>query len=847
MKVSINWAQHFSNVDLKSIPTDQLLLKIGAQLGAVEEVTVWGPRYDGIIVAKIVSCVKHPDADRLNLCVIDDGGANKNVTRDEQGHIQVVCGAPNAREGLTVAWIPPGVVVPATLDKDPLTLEAREIRGHVSNGMLASPSELGISDDHEGILEIESADVGEELTKLGTPFKHLYGMDDVVIDCENKMFTHRPDCFGILGVARELAGITGQAFKSPDWYLAAPQPVTAGQPLLPLDAVVETPDLVSRLMVTAIAGVTVAPSPLWMQAGLTRVGIRPINNIVDITNFVMQLTGQPLHAYDYDKLKARSSGVPTLIARASKQGEKVHLLNGKTLELQDDSSITIATDKEVVGIGGVMGGADTEVDATTKNIVLEAATFDMYNIRRTAMKYGLFTDAVTRFTKGQSPLQNDRILAYAIQQILELAGGSLAGEVKDVHGDLSTPKTVTVDIDFINHRLGSSLTAPDAATLLTNVEMQVNVQGNKLEITAPFWRTDIELPEDVVEEIGRLYGFDKLPVTLPSRTINPVPKNALLTTTSDIRKVLAKAGANEVLTYSFVHGDLLTRVGQDPNEAYKLSNALSPDLQYYRVSLLPSLLDKVYANIRAGYDQFALFEINPVHVKSFTEPETKLPIEESRLALVFAADSKRAASSYHGAPYFQAKKYLEQLLRSFGITPVFESAANYQPKLPVSQQAFALFEPSRTAIVKTLDGQFLAELGEFKASVRRNLKLPSYVAGFELDVAQLAKIGKQVSYHPLPRFPGLQQDICLKVANTVSYQQLHDVLSESLVDSMPAPSRLSVQPVDVYQKPDDLAHKQITYRVDVANYDRTLTTKEVAGALDIAATAAAQKLQTERV
>ncbi len=365
MKVSLNWAQAQSNVPLSDGGVDVLVEKIGAQLGAVEEVIDYGSRYNGIVVAKVVSCVLHPNANKLSICTIDDGGNTPDVKRDENGHVQVVCGAPNVKEGLMVAWLPPGVTVPSTISKDPFVLEIREIRGEVSNGMLASPSELGMYEDPSGILEID-----DPSAKPGQAFKELYGLDDVVVDIENKMFTHRPDCFGVLGVARELAGIQGKQFKSPDWYLRGS--LTEQQERdVQLNVTIET-DLVSRFIAVAMKHVTVGPSPVWLQAGLTRVGLKPINNIVDITNYLMYVTGQPLHAYDADKLPTPN----TIGARMSRQGEKVNLLNGKELELKDDTTVVITSGGTVIGIGGVMGGKDTEVSAETKNIIIECASFD---------------------------------------------------------------------------------------------------------------------------------------------------------------------------------------------------------------------------------------------------------------------------------------------------------------------------------------------------------------------------------------------------------------------------------------------------------------------------------------
>ncbi len=772
----------------------------------------------------------------------------KDVERGSNGYVQVVCGAPNVQADMLAAWIPPGVTVPSTLGKEPFVIEPKEIRGQKSNGMLASPAELGISEDHTGILEIKSGEVTEELARPGISFKRLYNLDDAVVDIENKMFTHRPDLFGILGIARELAGIQQLGFKSPDWYTSPPQ--FESQNEVRLDINVHDKKLVPRFMAVAVKDVNVGQSAAWVQAALTRVGIRPINNIVDITNFIMQLTGQPMHAYDLDKLLVVSKSQPAkLETRMSRKGEKITLLGGKQLELQDDSTVLITSNDVPVGIGGVMGGSDTEVDNSTKNIVLECATFDMYNIRRSAMQYGLFTDAVTRFTKGQSVLQNDKILAYALKFIQDMTGGTQASEVKDERGDLPNGFEVTTSSQFINDRLGEKLTAEDIANLLKNVEFEVQVNGEEIIVKTPFWRTDIEIPEDVVEEVGRLYGYDRLPQQLPKRSIKPASANSLLSTKSKARNILSAAGANEVLTYTFVHGDLIDRVGQNKDNAYQLANALSPDLQYYRLSLIPSLLEKVHPNIKQGYSEFALFEINPVHAKGFVD-EDKLPMEDQRLALVFAVDDKNATQNYAGAPYYQAKKYFTELLSELGITDlVFEPAVRHEPKQAISQAAIAPFEKLRAAVVKAKSGEFIGEIGEFRTAVRKNLKLPQFVAGFELDVNILAKLaGHNKPYKPVSRFPRVEQDITLKVKAGLGHSELFSFIrseTEKLQSQRPDDTQASIESLDVYQKDHDSKH--VSFRFSLSSYEKTLTTEEVNDWLNQLAEAAKTKFGAERI
>lgn len=837
MKISLNWIKEF--VDVK-VNIDELVAKIGAQLGEVEEVINLGERYEGIVVARVVACEKHPNADKLSVCKIDDGKVTKGVKRDANGYVQVVCGAPNVRKGITVAWIPPGVIVPSSFDGDQFTLEARELRGMVSNGMLASGKELAINDDHDGILVIDKP------CEPGTPLTEVYKLDDYIIDVENKMFTHRPDCFGQLGVAREIAGIQGIKFTSPDWYLDILDKLTVeGKNRLSLEVQNKLPDLVPRFMAVPIANVKVQKSPIMIQSFLSRVGIKPINNIVDITNFVMSLTAQPLHAYDYDKVAALDgSKDATLLVRKVKKGEKIALLNGKTVEPRADA-IMIATKKELIGVGGVMGGSTTEVDNDTKNIILECANFDMYSIRRTSMANGLFTDAVTRFNKGQSPRQNDKILAYAVAWVQKLAHGDVAGKVQDDRNDVGNLKPVIVTQDFINARLGTKLTDKQITKILSNVEFLVESKKDKLHITAPYWRTDIEIPEDIVEEVGRLYGYDKLPVELPKRDTSPATANAMLQVKSKARSTLSAAGANEVLTYSFVHSKLFESVGQDKNLAFQLSNALSPDLQYYRLSLLPSLLDKVHANIKAGYDEFALFEINKTHDKSNMH-EDELPIEEERLALVFAANSK-AAKQYHGSAYYQARTYVEDLLSSFGINDlIFQPASSHNPKTDTGKQLLAPFEKSRSAYCKTADGILLGVVGEIRPSVKSNLKLPEFVAGFELNLQMVEAYQKLSQYKSLSRFPQTQQDISLKVADKIDYQTVRQSIESSLKDAADEHGYIwNVSPVDIYQKGNDTKH--ITLRITLNHPERTLVTAEVSKLLDNIAVAAKKDIQAIRL
>ncbi len=859
MKVSVNWIKEYIDFDLP--PIDELVTRIGAQLGAVEEVIDLGAKYKGVVVAKVVSCEKHPNADKLSVCTIDDGGVTPDVNRDENGFVQVVCGAPNVREGLFVAWIPPKAIVPSTYDSDPFTLEARELRGIVSNGMLASGQELEINDDHSGILEID------EEVQPGQSLAEVYKLDDYIIDIENKMFTHRPDCFGQLGVAREIAGILGHKFTSPDWYKVVRQDIFNEhdpQTSKPVPFGVDLPDLVPRFIALSISGVTVKPSPIMMQSFLSRVGVRPINNIVDVTNYVMMLTGQPLHAYDYDKISEIDHGLNTLQAklqpeieayekkkkhatlriRHPQEGETIKLLNGKEITPRPEA-IMIASQKQLIGIGGVMGGANTEVDDSTKNIILECANFDMYSIRRTSMAHGLFTDAVSRFNKGQSPLQNDRVIAQATHLLQEIAGGEEAGCNDFIKGDdfkrplPSISASVEVTAEFINARLGLSLNEDEIRNILENVEFDVSIEGEILKCNAPFWRTDIAIPEDIVEEVGRLHGFDKLPFELPLRKTAPTQRNALLEVKSRVRETLSRAGANEVSTYSFVHENLLEKVGQNKELAFQINNALSPDLQYYRLSLTPSLLEKIHPNIKAGYRQgFGIYEIGKAHIVGFNDrSEPDMPMEFNAISFVYATEQAESAA------YYEAKNYLQYLIDVFkvkGVEFLSLSAADVSGN-PWLMQVVVPYDPERSAVIRDTKGVIWGVVGEYKASVRKNLKLPGYTAGFEVAPLLLSRAEQQTEYTPLPKFPKVMQDITLAVPSHVTHAALRTIVDEYLHAHKPEHTLLTVEDKDIYQKEDDPEHMQVTFGITIASYQKTMQDQEVSKLLEGLAENVAEK------
>ena len=424
---------------------------------------------------------------------------------------------------------------------------------------------------------------------------------------------------------------------------------------------------------------------------------------------------------------------------------------------------------------------------------------------------------------------------------LELSGGQQASNIIDIKSkELNLKPKFSVKAEFINSRLGSDLSLESIKSILENVEIGIEIDDSNLIIQPPFWRMDLELPEDIVEEVGRLYGYDKLPVELPKRVMNPTQTDSLIDLKNIIREHLASNGANELMTYSFVHGDLLNKVGQNSELALELGNAISPSLQFYRISVLPNLLEKIHPNIKAGYEEFSLFEMGKVHSKKYIG-EDGLPIEQERLALVFSANSKKA-KNYSGSAYFIAKNYLNSLANKLGLGLKFVSFDSLSTS-SFDQQIATSFSPKRSAVALTLDNQFVGVIGEFKPEVSSGLKLPEYTAGFELDIkALLNNFKNQTNYRIQSKYPKVDQDITLKVDQDISYSELLTNFEMALGKLLPENTSASVVPLDIYQAEGENT-KNISFRLSISSFNETLKAETVNSLLD----SVAEEISVERI
>ena len=733
MKISLNWLKKF--VDIK-ISDDELVRLIGARLVEVEGVIDETHKYDKIYVVKVVEAEKIPDT-HLTRCMIDCGG-------DEL--VQVMCGAPNAHEGMLAAWIAPGAVVPVSVHEDaPFVIGTRKMLGKFdSHGMLAAADELDLGEDHEGIVEIDP-----EMAKAGDLLADVFELQDKILEIENKSLTHRPDCFGIIGFAREVAGILGQQFEmdfSRDFggccRDGVPEPREDGREghdprkvpfkLLP-DIKISDDTICPRLTAVVMEkhGEIKKKYLTWIDTVLAKSGMKPISPIVDATNYLMLLTGQPLHAYDYDKFIAvGKTDKPIIGVRLAKKNEKLTLLDDTDLVLNENDIIITSNDMPV-GLAGAKGGKSTMIDENTRNILLEVATFSLYNLRKTQMAHGVFTEAITRYTKGQPPYQT---LAVAEACAGMLSDGFKVAGVADEYPNPEKQSVVKVTVDEINGLLGTNYSKDLMVNTLKNVNFEIDTKSDELIVTAPEWRTDIHIKEDIIEEVGRLLGYDNIEPVLPAHFT--AEKNEMFELKKNIRGLMDKYGANELLTYSFVSGQLLEKAGLDTKSSYKIINSISPELQFVRQSLVPSLLDKAYMNEKLPVNTFLIYEMNMVYRKELGMTDEKVPVQKTSLGFVVAERKNNETA------YYKAKKYAAKLFESLNISAEFVPLKS--DNLPEAKP----FEKKRSAEI-LVNGEYLGVVGEFKNSVRNEFKLAPYLAGLEIDMDMLLKQmshKKQISF-----------------------------------------------------------------------------------------------------
>ncbi len=811
MKISLNKIKSYVNLP-KDLSDEELIKLIGSRLVEVEEVIDLAPAYQKIYIVKVMKAEPIPGT-HLNLCEIDAGAPGSEFNQLENGYVQVVCGAPNVHAGMLAVWIAPGAIVPETYGGENFKISVRKLQGYESNGMLAGPDELGFSNEHKAIAEIDPA-----VAQPGDLFAEVFDLNDKILDVENKSLTHRPDCFGLIGFAREVAGILGQKFTEPALFQDIDQPLKLiAEPNVKIR--IADPELCPRYACAVFELADNQPSKYLTKAAvfLAKAGMRAIDPMVDLTNILMLETGQPLHAFDYDKLIAvgGQSNRAEIIVRAARSGEELQLLDGKTIALQD-FDIVITSNDVPIALAGAMGGKNTEIDASTRRVVLESATFSLYHLRKTQMAHGIFSEAITRFTKGQPAALCGTVLNEAIHR-LEVEPSVVA----ECYPDPQTKTVVKITTADINTLLGTDYSAAEITQTLENVGFRVESSSN-LKITSPAWRTDIHLREDVIEEVGRLLGYDNIALSLPEKPFIEAEVDPVFRFKRRVRQILSHDLAmNELLTYSFVSRDLLEKVGQDPADSYEIINSISPELQCFRQQIVPSLLDKVRENLKAGHKDFTFYEMNQVAAKSAGQDADGVPIVSTHLGIVDLHD------------FYHLKAAILALLRQ-----KLKLDISYRPLAPNSPAATThpYLEPAHSAELVWHD-QAIGAFGEIKSGVLRKFKLENTVSALELQLDPLASATTELGIElTLSKFPSVERDLTLKLAADVAYWRVLEMLETSL---RAAGTLFEIVPLSVYQASPADQTKNLSFHLKFSRPDKTLTSAEISAIMDQITQAAA--------
>lgn len=750
----------------------------------VEGIERFNHGIEGVVIGKVVALAQHPDADKLRVAQVEVG--KKDVRT-------IVCGAPNIAEGQKVVVALPGVSLPGGIE-----IKVAKLRGVESNGMICGADELGLAAEHKSILVLDDD------APVGASFVKYVGLDDSII--EVKILPDRgSDALAYQGLAREIAALDGYA---PHFGEKSLKPVRF--PSYNKAAKVVIADKVGcpRYGALALRDVTVGESPLWLKVRLIVSGLRPINNIVDVTNYLMLLTGQPMHAFDADKI----TGAVTV--RRAKKNEKLVLLNGDTCKLSSDD-LVIADTKHALALAGVMGGQSSAVTAETKNIFLEVANFEGSSIRRTKNRHNLPTDASYRFERSLDPNLVGEALREAAALLPGLCGGKIVG-MRDVYPKEVMPWKITLSLDRVEHVLGVKLPLFQVVQHLALLGLKVKKVSNEnaVSVTVPTRRPDLRDEWDLIEEIGRMHGYDGVEATAPLLPLSASPKNSAKLLERTTKEYLASAGFDELMTYSFYGEKEIAATRLPIDHHLELENPLSPDQKYLRMTLAPLHLRKAAENIR-NFDSFDCFEWGKVFAK---DAKTKKPVEVTALSLL----SVSAKKSERGSNFYALKGKIEAMLSALhidGSKMTLELPAKYS-EIPV----LAMLHPTRSACY-VVNGQVIGVVGEVHPQVLKAFGLEPRVAIGGFIASELLKLqNTETVFAPLQKFPYALRDISLIFPRKMTVSEVERLLYEA-----GAPLLQQTELFDIYEKDDE---KSFAFHLSFGAPDRTLSSAEMDAAFD---------------
>lgn len=806
MKVTLNWLRQYVAFDWSPEELAERLTMHGLEVEGMHRL---GGEFAGVLVAQVLTRDKHPNADKLSVCRVNDGA----------GERLIVCGAQNFRPGDKVPLILPGASLPPKPgDKEPFTIKVGKIRGVESHGMLCSAEELGLDPLALGLRNEDGLLILRPDAVVGQPLAEYLGRGggDVVYDLE--VTPNRPDLNSVLGIAREIAAATGNELKVPavSFPLPASRPEQADKLVgVRLDA----PDLCPRYTARVIRGVKVGPSPDWLRTTLEKVGLRSINNVVDVTNYVMLETGQPLHAFDHHLLAKGSDGLPTLVVRRAAAGEGFATLDGKEHTLTPDN-LLIADEQKGIALAGVMGGKNTEIRPSTTDLLIESAYFAPTNIRRTSKALGLRTDASYRFERGADIGVCDEASLRCAQLILETAGGTLADGAVDAYPAPAAPRQVTLRHAKANELLGLNLRPEEMEFFLGQLGLKpVNRQPRPVDddsppapatFVIPTYRVDLKREADLIEEIARLHGVDKIPATPPRGALGAHPFDDVYDQHAEVRRLLNGLGLDEAQGQTLVSS---AECGMWNAELTLLANPLSSDMDALRPSLLPGLLDTLRHNATRRNGDISLFELGRVFNRAADGSvkegwRVALALTGARQRTFWAGAERDAKCDLH-----DLKGILEEFLERLGLGGI-----TYTQR----PAATALFLESAAL---TLGGKLpLGQLGELQPALARRHDLRDAVLLAEVDLDRLlARRNTARSFKPLPQFPVVRRDVAVIVPEAVT----HDAVLQVVRQTKPA-NLEQVELFDVFRgHPVPAGQKSLAYAFTYRATDRTLKDDEV--------------------
>ncbi len=799
MKVSLKWLKDYVDIKLAPKGLAEKLTMAGMEIKDIQEV---GGTWNNVVIGEVIALNPHPNASRLKLPTV-------NISTQQ---ITVVCGAPNIAVGQKVPFAGVGAKLIDGHTGKLMTLKPARIRGILSEGMVCSEKELGISDNHESIMVLPSE------APIGMPLSDYLG--DIIFDLD--ITPNRPDCLCTIGIAREIAALTGKILHQPEiHYEEMEEPIDS---FISVDII--DPGLCPRYCASLIAGIKVASSPNWLQQRLSSYGMRPINNVVDITNYVMLEHGQPLHAFDYHKLKGKQ-----IVVRRSRNDETMATLDGTEHVLSPDT-LVIADKERAIAIAGIMGGLDTEVTDETDTILLESANFNQAIIRQGCYSLNLQSEASIRFDKGLSSDLPLLPLKRATQLLQELAGGKAARGVVDAYPGKSEPKGILLSTGEVKRLSGLKLNISRITEVLQSLgfECRYTDIASQISVITPYWRSDVKSSADLVEEVVRIIGYDKVPITRLSSPLPPQEPRLSATRQQSnlkqrLRNILTSCGFQEILTYSLTSLERLQRLSPKLElnvTPLKVANPMSKEQEYLRTTLRAGVLTTLADNQKHEEAGIRLFEIGKIFLpqplpviaseaKQSPQDKKRLPQEKEMLCAVLSGP--RAELSWHGNEellnFFDAKGVAERLLKQSGLKATFE-ASDDEGLLP-----------GKNANI-IIGGDKIGVVGDLHPKVAQAFELSTSVCLIEMDVEKLlGKITGLKKYQPIPRFPSITRDIALLVSKQVTYQQVEDI-----IQSFPLVAKVTL--FDLYaatQIPQ--GKKSFAVRIVYRSPDHTLTTMEV--------------------